>query len=383
MVAICGIIKGVADYFNFSMFLKKRWFVLLIATAIIIASGLYFLLNLVVSNSFNKLEVAVVTRNNQRVENILSNFLSSLESQVGDWAHWDEPWKAVEGPEVADPFLKENLTSDALATLRVNFICFYDTAGKVIASKGVSLPGGEDDPTAPIACGVMGKYNELFNMETLAGLGSGYVDAGTGVPLLAVSSAITRSDGSGPSHGYILFARFIDAGLMSEVKNLSMFPVEAAVVGSRDLPDDFKKAQLAFSQGANLYTSVKDRDAIYGYVLFRDLNKKAFFIVRSEMPREIYSQSVPVARFFGAVSFLIGFLIIVIVTLMGRLIDAAKAKEEITSFQVRTKELEEMNKIMIGREIKMVELKERAAKLQRELTLIKNKKNPDNHESAR
>jgi sensor domain CHASE-containing protein len=363
------------------MLLKKKAVSLMVLTAIIIGFGLYFILDLIANRSFNKLESISVARNSQRVESIFENFISSMKSQVGDWGHWDTPWRMMVNPEEAESFYAENLSSDALSTLGVNLICFFDTSRQVVEAKGILQPGRADDREAISKCGHLATVDQLFDLVKMDSFASGYVSVTSGMPMIAVSSNIIRSDGSGPSHGYIIFARSIDSRMLAGVASMSMYPVEIMTIGHPDMTDDFKKAEAEFYRGAHQYMLRRDENTIYGYVSLRDNNKNLVAILRSEMPREIFAESAPVKWSFGLVSSVIGLLAVMIMVLTARLLDAAKTEEDAIACKVRSDELEEMNKIMVGRELKMVELKKQAEKMKREMARFKKLENPDKQSS--
>jgi len=111
----------------------KTIYILTILNIIISISLILVIMNITnntIENKFYEME-------DKQIEEITKSTLDKIEKQndylesvTRDWAKWDESYNFVKGTE--PDYIEENLYEEALETLKLDFIIFFDSNGKYI-----------------------------------------------------------------------------------------------------------------------------------------------------------------------------------------------------------------------------------------------------------
>ena len=125
-------------------------------------------------------------------------------------------------------------------------------------------------------------------------------------PLLVASRPILDSDGRGPSHGRLIFARYLDDPLLKELADethldLLAFPLAAIPSGSHE-------ADVVGRLSASNPTSVELRgpDSLHGHALLNDIQGEPALLLEVATPRPIYQQGQATLGTFGLILLVVG-----------------------------------------------------------------------------
>ncbi len=300
------------------MKLRSKIFLIVVGTTVILNILLYSFLRFLVTDSFDHFEQSQVSLNNTRVKNAVTNIETAMISQVGDWARWDSVWNFMAGNN--EGFVKENLPEDALITLGVNFICAVSNSGTIAFAKGEDLQSMQPIFEATAICEEVKRQDVFFEFDSIDGSAGGFVRIDSQPPLFVVSRPITKSDGTGPSLGTLLFGRFFDGQIIKTLSDLSAYPIELYDTRNTEQASDFENDISFFTKGNDTRVISFNSDIIYGYTAFRDVDTNLFFILRAELPRDIYKQGLYVISLLSILIFAMGLIIAIITFILSDVI---------------------------------------------------------------
>jgi sensor domain CHASE-containing protein len=152
-----------------------------------------------------------------RVVLALAERRANLEATVQDWAYWDSTYAFAQDRNEA--FIKENLTAEALATLRIDMLAIVDGAGRMIW-------GGALPPRNPSERQTAEDFERLYGNFTDVPASHGEKNARSGVllrgdlPLLVAYAPILTSQNQGPGRGTIIMGQKLGGDKVEELASL-------------------------------------------------------------------------------------------------------------------------------------------------------------------
>ena len=382
--------------------IKQKIIIFGFLATILVSAILYLVLNFAVVKGVGNLENDNVEMNLQRIENSLDRYFIFLNQKSGDWAKWDATYEFVD--DLNEAYVDENMTIEALSTMDVNMIIYLNDSGEIVYSKGIDLETGQyQEVPDDIRHNIPLIYQKMLKKEEGEAMHD-YLDIKNHPPLLFVANHILKSDGSGPSKGLLIMGRYLDRGVLQTFEKNTLFPISFADLDDAFLSSDFALAEAQLSKGESAYI-VRENQKIFGYSMYSDpLDHR--FIFKIEMPRELVGKYLETIRYTLLIIFFAGLLLslmtyfafkkIVLNPLAqlhseveniadGRYIENSiiSGNDEIAllskkinellrqlalaekNMQKKNDELEQMNNFMVGREVKMSELKEEIKRLKK------------------
>ncbi len=228
--------------------------------------------------SYLRIEQDEVNDNVTRTRLAWEEELNALGSLAGDWAPWDDLYAFAANP-VDSEFVAKNLTDSSMVNIRVNAVVVTDPQGRTVFAKAVDLARKEE---AGVPAGL------LMAVEKLAG-GKGFRLEGDmnlksfvmvdGQPVLFAMQRIMRSDNTGPSPGLLIFARYGNRALFSEIRRRTQVKVE--FVGEKELPA---------TAVAGVVRQAVNYDDVRAYYPLYDAFEGQGYYLASTTPRIIYQQ---------------------------------------------------------------------------------------------
>lgn len=355
--------------------INTRFFTIFLGTAIVFAGSIFFSIRFILFSEFDKVEAISVSENNNRVKETYLYFLRSYEAKIADWGQWDDTYEFIE--DLNKTYIESNLVPETLANLKTDEVIFfgndkkvkYAVAGPEIEKKEENFPADVED--------VILEHGDIWQGIIDDGHGTGLIKTDDGI-LLYAAHTIVQSDGSGPAKGVIFFGRYIGDWLTEELSTISQTPVSLV-----DNPVDSKSSDKIYS---HISIPVHDSDPVY----FQLETKRD---VRNEASRGMYLflilNAVSVFAYVGFnYYFLYRFILMDIINFKdeveaisksptsARKINTYARTSEVDSLrndvnklltvlesanlvtEKKVKEFQELNSLMVDREIKMTELKE-------------------------
>lgn len=248
---------------------------------------LYLTARVILLDNYNQLEEQKVTRDMKRTVSALDNNISNLRDFTGDWAGWDDTYQFV--VDTNEKYVWDNLQDGTFIGQRLNLILVINAEGQMVYSRAYDLENRKEMQLPRELEQHLTKKSPLLQHLNTSSQVSGIVMLSQG-PLLLASRPIISSQLTGPIRGSLIMGRFLDSRELNRLSdttllNLSMEPYE-----------QFKKGvgqgggEPVLDLQKNFAVQPVGTDVIAGYALVKDLYGGPALVLKSQMPREIYSQ---------------------------------------------------------------------------------------------
>lgn len=252
-------------------------------------------------NNLAKLEENSTYQNVGRVLSAFSDELASLDGVTRDWASWDATYAFVQDSN--QQYIKENVVSTTFTSIRLNFMIFADTTGKIVYSQGFD---SENETEVPIPRSLelhLSANPYLLRYVNLESSISGLILLPEG-PVLVASRPILTSDGNGPIRGAMVMGRYLDDSDVERLAKQTHLSLSVYQISSQVLPADFQAIVSTLSKQKSL-VRVLDKNVISGYTFLKDIYGQPQMVVRVDVPRDIYQQG------RGGIDRLVGAILLV------------------------------------------------------------------------
>lgn len=365
------------------------------------------------------IEKQLVSDSLDRVHEALDNEIEQLDIKLADWAQWDDTYKFIRDKN--KEYINSNLTNESLQNLKLSAMLFYDEKGTLQYSKfHPDIRIAAEDLKQQIS-----SYERLIGYSGKNKPVAGFLKVSDRTFIIA-SREILSSLGDSPSRGYLVFVKsFTDDNRKNLEKlirsSIHIYPYDS--LHSKTL-----EARKNFLSRNNYYITALG-NTINGYSLVNDVNNKPIFIFETKSDRVIYTQGKHTILSFivllGVFGFTLSIIMFVVIGKMvvmkvsklsrqaknigesndlsqrveiqgadeismlaksiNNMLDALRNSEEIREDALRKnesmskelkahiEELEHTNKLMVGRELKMIELKKSLQEVQSRLKQLEDK----------
>src|SRR4030066_2234673 len=306
------------------MTIKKRIIVILsiffIGTIIITLA----ISSLVIQRRFIEIEKQSVSTNINRVLNTLSYDIYELTYLNKDWSEWDDTYEFIDNSN--KNYIDSNLVDSTFANLGLNLMMFVNLSGNIIYDKAFDLESEE---------GVLipeDMYNSIFYNDILVNnIKSGISISGIVLlpenPMLIASEPILTSNNEGPMRGALIFGRYFDESTISSLAKKTELSID---VFRLDRPDEVNEVSDVLSKIDDenpFYITALDSKNIAGYTALEDIFVRPAILLRINMTRDIYRQSIASLVTFTSIIFIVciflGALTLILLnkTLLKRLLE--------------------------------------------------------------
>lgn len=226
----------------------------------------------------------------------LENDLNALNNTASDWSQYDAAYNFVKTNN--SNFKNRSLIDETFSRLNINFIIFTNKSGDIIFSKAVDLRTKKEIPMYHDLKNVTKNYIDVLNQKN-SKESSGFIYINER-PLMIASKPVLKSDGKGPSPGYMIMGRYLDT------YTLDSLPQESKIyITPINSSDNLELLNHHNQTNVGLNTS---NDIITGYTTLNGTSGKPSLLVKIEMPRTIYKSSQKTILFL-ALSLLISGLV--------------------------------------------------------------------------
>ncbi|HUI42180.1 MAG TPA: PAS domain S-box protein, partial [Terriglobia bacterium] len=111
-----------------------------------------------------------------------------------------------------------------------------------------------------------------------------------GGPMMVAAQAIRTTQGAGPSRGWLIMGRWLDASRIERLGSTTLLSVSSQPAGPAGLAADFRAARAQLQGSTPLVVRPLGSDTIAGYTLLRDLEGKPALLLRVDAPRRVYAE---------------------------------------------------------------------------------------------
>lgn len=326
--------------------------------------------------------------------------MDDLSVKLADWAQWDDTHQYIsdQSEEYRAEYVESNLKNETFGTLRVDLIVIGDLFGAPIYARYVK--NGEEQPfpesfTEHIAEDIPGLFDDRRErLEEVISLPEGL--------LVYAVRPVTSSDGTAAANGFMIFGYFFDQSDADVIGSMAHLRVRYAPLSlEQPLPEGFASANEHLSREHPVYVpDPGEASTVSGYMLIEGGHGKPVMLFRVEEERDIYDkgqQSIALfTKLLGAYSAVFALLLFfisdrLVLRKIARLADQVKkiresgdieasvrlpGKDEFAKLaqevdgmlgamretearrQQQMDEVEKLNRLMVNRELKMIELKQ-------------------------
>jgi sensor domain CHASE-containing protein len=398
--------------------IKAKIVIITLANVVVLILFVYIISTLIISESYLNIEKDNITQNLQRVDSTVENNISQLTLKLADWSAWDDTYKFIQDKN--REYIKTNLQNSSFTIIKVNAIVFVNTKNEIVFRKMVDYNSSEEISSDSLVSYIT-SHDKLTKLENVDSSVSGIILLPEG-PFFIASKPILTSNTLGPIRGSVIFGKFLDNNEIDSIGKLTQTSVNFFNLNSSPLPDDISVAKSKLSKENPYFINVVSQNSIAGYKLIYDLDGNPILIMKIDASRQIYNQSQSsLFMFIIVTSASIVFFSLILIFLLqkliiSRLVTIGKEVEKISktenlSFRIkegkkdevgnlavvinqmldtvesskkiekdvlmkmqniegelrdRLVETERMNKLMVDRELKMVELKKEIDELKKE-----------------
>lgn len=395
-----------------------RWKIVLIVLAAVVAlvSLVYIFSETIISKSYLQIEKDAILKNIDRVDDSVKNISAELTTKLTDWAYWDDTYNYV--IDKNREYEESNLNNIALFSLNINAIAFVDSSGKVIYAKVIDLDTMSEVPNDSLVEHIQ-SHPILTSHTDDSSFVEGIVSTPEG-PMFLSSRPILRTTREGPIRGSLIFAKYINSQTVDSIGRLTHLSIKFYDFKQTSVPAHVSQAKsVLVAGGQDAYTTPLSEELVAGFKILKDIYNQPVFIIKIEEPRYIFAQGKSTLFYFIGITvvllvlfgctliFLLEKFIVsrlfklsrevrhigktnsfkervtenqkdeiwVLQSSINKMLDAllmSQNAEEESNQQLKIEdeqlsqkitELERVNKLMIDRELKMIELKDEIKKL--------------------
>lgn len=328
-------------------------------------------------NNIKSLEEETIQTNIERGKSAFDYVIQNFNTRLNDWAQWDDTYQFME--DFNDEYVKSNLNSSTLENLHTDEMIFFGVDFKhkysIATDKVLEIEKDFPEDTENFLL----ENDRIMDDLKSRGVSTGVIKTEDG-NLVYVVQRILDSHGQGDARGYLMFGRYIDKWIEEDMSFLIQLPVKLISDQDVKLSENTESVFGYF----NIQVYKGDSDLIFRIEIDRNIWKLGY---RSAIYQTIVITLLAV--FIGLCNYLFLRFVILkdiskfkddVVALSkdttGRLnlvVDSnnleirvlqEKVSELITNLNIAKKESEtkaeelvQINSLMVGREIKMSELK--------------------------
>lgn len=272
------------------MKLRRSIFLLVVVSFGLLIAVLFMTTRNLTDKKFIDLEENLINSNLRRSINAVAAITSSLDLLVADWANWDDTYHFLQDGN--QEYIASNLPVETFISQQNSIIALLDINKKLVWGK--YLPSG-DENLRPLRPQTATLFASLIENDTLNKDGKGF----SGIvslhehPFILSCKPVLTSNYSGPSTGWIIMAKAIDANTVVELQLRTELNLQLINAGSPSLPDNLNKLK---SDPANFPLIERTGDNIRCTGQLYDLKGDiaSFMIVTS--PRNIYNSGMEVSQ---------------------------------------------------------------------------------------
>lgn len=325
------------------MSLQKKTFVIIVTILLLTLAFLYIVstrLSNTLLSGLTSVESENALSNLKQVANVLSNDLNNLDLKLIDWSSWSETYQFM--IDQNKKYLKNNISDgsfDVNGQLKINAMIFIDTQGKIVLARGYDLVNQKQILVPQSLLDQITKDSIILQSHSDKNSAlNGFINLPE-EPVLIAARPILTNDSKGPSHGTLIFVRFLDANVLSNLKKTVGFTVNINQISNANVPQELLNSSGAILTLSNPPNAIKviSSNMIAGYTLIPDIYGKKGFVLEIELNRNIYQQSQVIIRYLifsilGA-GVLFGLIILIILNrlVLSRLSQFNFDLKEITS----------------------------------------------------
>jgi PAS domain S-box-containing protein len=298
------------------MTVRRKVLIIVSATCLGLLGILYgFARSMILGNALHDEQIAG-NRTMRRMQELLDERTSSLKRLSLDHASLDATYQFVERP---DPRLDAILFGEKNETNPVarqsGFLILLDNSGNIRAERQFYLSGGEarEIPRALIA--ELVPASKLMQHSGLPQPTTGVVLAPEG-PLIVVSRAVLKTDGTGPSRGTLIVGRYLNAYDLDPMEKIAGLPLEVQRLDQGNLDPETRGALTRLSASGATYVQPLNDTTSWGYLRIDDVKGHPALLLKAKITRNFYANGLISQHYYLGSILVAGIVFCLVVQLL-------------------------------------------------------------------
>ncbi len=237
--------------------------------------------------SFLALETQDAKKDMERAVQAIQREISALAQPTSDWASWDDTYRFMEDSNSA--FRESNLTKiSVLDLLSIELVYFINVSGNVIWSVVYNRQTGEEITLQELSDKTITSGHPLTALAQEDSEVKGLLMTTYG-PILVVAKPSLDSSSQGPTHGALVFGRFLDAPAVRRIAQQARVQLAVWPLQGTDL--DPEQSAVAAESGTSSDISIRASDGENRvYTVLPDIFGKPALLLQVNVPKLISSQ---------------------------------------------------------------------------------------------
>ncbi len=317
------------------MSIRNKITLIIFITAALIAGVITAISSTFLLSSFDEIEHLAIKKDMSRAEESIKSSLTQQEISLVDWAHWDDTYTFIQGDNPS--YEEQNLVDSTLVNLDINLILYLNNDGEIIYTKSIDLKRKESFFNDKIAQQII-NHKKLTTHNDSKSIVSGIVKVDEGLMLIS-SSPIINTQEENIIKGTLIFGRFIDESKITNFEKLTQLPLKVHLFNNSNSPEDVLAAKLDFNENNELAIKHLDKNHVSAYKIIVDVQNNPVGILQVTNVRDVYQNGFRIVIIFIGITY-ITILVISLVTnlvskkfLVARFVHLTKQVEEINETQ--------------------------------------------------
>jgi PAS domain S-box-containing protein len=269
------------------MTLRLRTLLVISSTLIALVVVLYLVSQAILLGSYLQLEASDTQENVTRALNSFQEDLTTLGRSASDYATWDETYTYAADHNQA--YIDANYVDSVFTNLRLSLVLIIDQDGQLLYGHQFDLVAGQ---TVSLSKELTGFAPDNPLLRATADLTPviGLMSLGSESMLIA-SQPILASDGSGPSHGRLIFSRELDQAEVQRLASSLRLTLNFIRLDQNPLPANFQAVRSQITDAQPIAVRPLNENVIAGYTLMSDIADRPLLALSVERERSIYHQA--------------------------------------------------------------------------------------------
>mgnify|MGYP000660478773 CR=1 FL=1 len=276
------------------MTIAKKTAALLTATLLLMVAAVYAAAQLLLIESYNRLEADDGKENVGRVQQALTADRDALTSLAEDWSNWNDAYQFV--LDANQEFIDANLHGQAFSKMKTDIVLFINNDGELVNATAFDRHTKERSDPPPGFLNSFGPDSPFLRGDDKLEAISGVLQTEAGL-VEFTALPILDSEYKGPSHGTIVFGRKLDSEVIGRISKVVRLPVSMSRVNGDPLGKIEQTALAHLSGGEEAFVAPLSDDDLAGYGLIADVYGKPAALFQVRTPRTIHAQGEQTIRY--------------------------------------------------------------------------------------
>lgn len=285
------------------MKLRQKTITIMLITFLSLVVIFFMASKTIIVRSFLNLEEQDMTKDINRIVDIINYDINNLSLRNKDYAAWDQTYKFMLNRN--EQYIKSELGNETFSNLKINIMFILDEKNNPIFVKGYSLEDKKEINLNKYEEELLYNIRKNFSMKEINTLGNiqGIIMIDK-TPMMISMRRILTSDEKGPSRGIMVMGRYIDSEEINYIDKITHVSFE---IDNTDNPNNYI--------GKEVVVKPVNMNIVSGYTVFKDIYGKPTFLIKHSMERNTFHKGLASVRYLGLSLIIIGgvFLYVVMI----------------------------------------------------------------------